>query len=570
LASAQVTTSLAIAIQVVEFQEQATSQEELQSLLQALHDADPAVRSAAEAKLLKFEGTADEVIHKLIEVLQLPDDQFDLRALACKKLGNIGPPAQDAVPILLKESLKPAVKKLGNDAIYAARDALEKIVPDRAQLLVDAFTWNYQPAPGQAAAPLDDAASEEIMRSIISQELLIMGDRALPAVVHGMSHDNARIRRGAAFTLWRFADVTGVDFSVLERALLDSDVLVRLYAAGALFRRTHDPEKTLPVAVQALPDGERPIRLVAIETLANMGSKAAPSMTALLALLRNEQDDDKIRSRAAEALGEIKTTEAIPDLAAALHDPALSRSAARALKHLIPDSMPALIDALQDADPRVRAVTCSVFRDQYTDVHEAVPALQQLLQDESPKIRGEAILSLGGLGAQSLPAASALLKAFDTAEPEQYRLLTNALLNIDRDSAAAAIPILQQKLARDADRQIVVWCLFRLSAVGEPPVADLARVLSDSPVDRQFLTSEILRLFGDLGPRAHDAVPVLIELLCSKRADEFRTHVATTLGRIGAPAKPALESLREIAKDDNVQLAHAAREAVRLIEMSQD
>ena len=119
-------------------------------------------------------------------------------------------------------------------------------------------------------------------------------------------------------------------------------------------------------------------------------------------LIKQLQDED-VRSNAVEALGQIRSKDAVPALIQALQDqdPEVHVRAASALVQIgtpktlkaLKTAVPDLIQALQDRDKGVRADAASVLGMIGEGAKDAVPALIQALRDED--VRSNAKYALG-------------------------------------------------------------------------------------------------------------------------------------------------------------------------------
>src|SRR6266849_7230303 len=117
----------------------------------------------------------------------------------------------------------------------------------------------------------------------------------------------------------------------------------------------------------------------------------------------------------------------------------------------------------------------------------------------------------------------------------------------DKDKEAAEIG----KQLQSNDFQARNRAADRLAKLGAPAVPVLKDALKDAGA--RSLAAEAL---GKIGPEAKDAVGPLVDGLKTKDAPEYASAAAIALGKIGAPAVPALRGVLKDETDEKV-LANA-------------
>ena len=549
-------------------------------LARALQDESPEVRVAAAWALWRIEGKPEPVVPVLIAVLKLPEKEVEAREAACKALGEIGPAAKDAVPLLFQETFKQFKGGIINYAVLASDDALKTIVPSRVPLFLDAFTWESLPAnqPSEPALPESQPeaaqAARERVPQVVSQRLALLGAEIVPELLPALKDKSPLVRRGVASTLARLGEVTVGDRSVmakkcrpaLQLALQDVDALVRVHAAFALFRVTLEATEAVPVLAAALADKNPIVRWRAAESLEKIGPPAQG---------------------------------AIPSLVTALADPE-NFAAATALGAIGETALPATITALKDQNPRVREAATVAVSLSPCDRSTAVPALQTALQDDVREVRSgaaravgnigptaaaartelvsamrenqielsEAATALGRLGPKARDAAPALLQAMERDDATKSLAdIAAALGQLDREAAMACAQFLADGLAREEGRRERVLALGQLKGLAAPAVPQLAKLLVlELPKEQQYLPISVMRVLRELGPAAKEAVPALSELLTSDRGEYVRAEAARTLGNLGPAAASAKPALVAAARDEkNPRLQRAAQQALQKI-----
>jgi HEAT repeat protein len=89
----------------------------------------------------------------------------------------------------------------------------------------------------------------------------------------------------------------------------------------------------------------------------------------------------------------------------------LQETAATALARIGPEAIPALVQALRDADPQVRSQAALALARMGPDASPAVPALMEALSDRDENVRRCAARALGQVGPSARAAIPALITA---------------------------------------------------------------------------------------------------------------------------------------------------------------
>jgi HEAT repeat protein len=236
-----------------------------------------------------------------------------------------------------------------------------------------------------------------------------MGPRAkdtVPALVDALQDPHAHVAEAAASALRRIAGTPSsagpptplpAPGPVELPAVIDLiDMLrhenahLRRIAVVALGETRSVGNDAIPELVEGLDDKDDAVRREAARALGKIGAAAVPSLVVAL----GDAPDDRVRVSAAEALGRIgpRATVAIPALIAALKhaDDAVRDAAAAALLLIGPPAAPALIEAVTDADPRLRAEAAALL----TEIVAAPPRSRQpASRPESETRAGELALA---------------------------------------------------------------------------------------------------------------------------------------------------------------------------------
>ncbi|MBL9122522.1 MAG: HEAT repeat domain-containing protein [Planctomycetaceae bacterium] len=97
----------------------------------------------------------------------------------------------------------------------------------------------------------------------------------------------------------------------------------------------------------------------------------------------------------------------------------LPETAADSLARIGPAAVPALLTAMENRDPAVRARAAQAFARMGPEASAAVPALTRALQDRDPDVRKSAARALGQIGPAAESAIPALAVAMSQADDKQ-------------------------------------------------------------------------------------------------------------------------------------------------------
>jgi HEAT repeat protein len=261
-------------------------------------------------------------------VKALRDKDAGVRTRAAMALGQAGPDAKEAVPMLIE-----ALKDSHVDVRMAAVDALgemgaegKEAAPQLARLFHDPSTRIREHVPltlvaiGQAAVgPLCDALGDskvETRLDVIKTISLFgrRGKKAVPALRHALKDEDHRIRAAAAEALGAMRGEGADAVPELLAALRDKKQQVHDKVANALVLMTMDGVPDLLEKVRA---AERKGQRIAPNQV------AAAAADLLIPLIKDLSDkDNQVRVKAALTLGSIGTQAqaALPVLARLLSD----------------------------------------------------------------------------------------------------------------------------------------------------------------------------------------------------------------------------------------------------------
>jgi HEAT repeat protein len=170
--------------------------------------------------------------------------------------------------------------------------------------------------------------------------------------------------------------------AALLNALKDEDALVRSAAGGALQAIRPYWTEIIPELTRRLKDPSLHVRWQAAKLLAEFGASARAAVPALTMALQDPDRD--VRRAAAETLGVFGSDakSAVPALVKYSHEDSFTAGFALWRIDRRPETvMPALIRALRDPNPMIRASAAGMLGQLGPAAKDAFPALTELLKD---------------------------------------------------------------------------------------------------------------------------------------------------------------------------------------------
>lgn len=454
-------------------------------------------------------------------------------------------------------------------------------------------------APLLLAAP---AAAQSPLSGPVWEQIRLLGSRS------------AEKREQAALALAGMGERAKPAARYLIEALDDPEVPVYVAAGFALARIGR---AALPELQKALRDGNDITRAEVSHILERMGPAARPAVPALIAAL--DQGSASARESLATALGSLLdgdgepapegAVEALVRLLSHEGGPPYSHARAAAALSLgklgadAADSVPALLQGLEDRDPRVRTACAWALggghfeptparwlrpREQPGGIRlapeSAVPALILALDDHDPAVCWAAAQSLAGYGDAAQPAtprlralvgeveAGARDGAADAALLERFRLRRPAGGGMLRVPARPSmVPRLMTIAFRAAEPAAP---LADTTAGPEPgvirvpasdPGADPALPAPSRPdleLHRSVVRLHAAAALWALGDRRASAA--VVGVLRDDESAAARELAAMFLGRMGTPE--AIPVLSAALEDDDWQVREAAALALRAVD----
>lgn len=372
--------------------------------------------------------------------------------------------------------------------------------------------------------------------------------------------DNEDVRRRAAEMLGRMENHDDRDdiIRALVRAADEEEGEVAAAAIDALNQQGQDAlEKLLAqmadvdldesaadwvkakAFVQALEAPIPELRMAAANALGELGeSDAVPKLAE-----RFDDPDARVRARAARACGTIEDARATGPLESLLTDPVagVRREGAEALGRIgNRQALSALLDLYDDEDERVRRIAVGAFGN--FDNDRPVDHLVEALGDPAPAVRRTAVYSL-----------IQLLSNVPTEASHQIRETVVERLS-ETDDATVVGPLVEilTESTQPAQRRNTAWMLGRV--MDDPDnrevIDALVETLSEGEgMTRQFAATSLAEIGGDYVQRE------LLAVAEDSGADsQARGQALFTLGKVGdADAAERIQRLLDETEDEEVR-----------------
>jgi HEAT repeat protein len=199
----------------------------------------------------------------------------------------------------------------------------------------------------------------------------------------------------------------------------------------------------------------------------------------------------------------------------------------------------------------------------------------QEMDNPNPEIRMQAITALGSIGDEASEGVSKLAECMLKDLDPEARYKAALALSKMIPSAKAAVPALAKALEDKEPfvRLNAVNALFRLGSDARPAMPELIKAMQDEtnkdkspPVFGYTIQDMAARALGKATAGSGEAVPALMATLKQGKTDGIHLAVAKALGDIGPEARNSLPQLRELLKDNNLDVRQAAQESIEIIE----
>ncbi|GGN99212.1 MULTISPECIES: HEAT repeat domain-containing protein [Haloarcula] len=293
--------------------------------------------------------------------------------------------------------------------------------------------------------------------------------------------------------------------------------------------------------MQAL-DAEVPeLRMAAANGLGRLDqTDAVPKLTE-----RFEDPDPRVRARAARSAGKIGDSRATGPLESLLTDPkvAVRREAAEALGNIgNRQALQALLPMYEDDNQQVRRIAVGAFGNFEND--RPVDYLVEALSDDSAGVRRTAVYSL-----------VELLSNVPTEQSHDIReTVVEKLSNTDDRSVVVPLVEILEESTQDAQRRNTAWLLGRATSEAERDrVIDalVSALADDGQMLRQFAATSL----AELGGEDNMVERRLLKLVQDDSVDpEVRGQAIFTLGKVGGErSRKVLDKLIDETDHDIVR-----------------
>jgi HEAT repeat protein len=244
-------------------------------------------------------------------------------------------------------------------------------------------------------------------------------------------------------------------------------------------------------------------------------------------------------------------------------DPKAQVESHEALKAGARSAVPVLIELLRDASPEVRWRAADLLGQagQSERLDSAgKDALVRALQDDDPHVRAVAALSLSVIGDAGPAAIPVLRDMLKTGE----RLAALKALARYGPEAEPVIPRLSE-LLQDGDSEVRWRAAMTLGKIGPAARGTVPALMASLQDDDALVREHAAEALGDIGPDAREAVPALTAALRDPDA-RVRRDAVRSLGQLGTAAKAAAPAIRPLLNDKDDRVRRAARTALEQVE----
>jgi HEAT repeat protein len=374
-----------------------------------------------------------------------------------------------------------------------------------------------------------------------------------------LRHPDANIRYRTAAVLAEQGPLAKYAIAELREALQDTDPLVRVKVAEALWKvERPSPGVIMPTLQRALKDKNPEARAAACGVIGLLGAKGKAAIPTLIDSLKDK--DLTVVMAAVNALGDIgpiarESAAALLQLSGYADFFILEPFVGAALGNMGEAVVPELAAALSEKTIERRRVAAYALGSMGAEARGAVKALTKSLDDDVWNMRFLAARALGNIGKEATSAVARLGSA--TSDKMVQVRIQSALAVWQIAGETKYVPLLARALEDEsvAARESACQALTTMAADAKDAVAALTRTLADKePTVRQ---GAIVAL-GSIGPAARDYAAPLRPLL--KDTDKaIRLHSAFALWQITGEPKESTEVLRSLVAEPNLQAAAVAK-----------
>lgn len=454
--------------------------------------------SAARAMMEIDGGTGPNVAAAQAVLIDgLKSDRSDISAEAVHGLAVIGTPAVPAIQTLITghhdQTCVNACDALA--AIGAGADkAIEQLV-NAAKSTDPALRWHaisalgdVGPAAKSAAPVLIACLSDQDTQVKLSAErsLVKIGKGAVPTLVESLKNES--LHSAVASIIGEIGPDAKAAVPALAGMLRSKDPEIRREAILALASIGPEASQTVPELIKLASDKTSPNRPAAAFALGKMGAKeAVPVLKEGMA----DKDNQVLRLASVWALLQIEPANAdyaktaVPLLTDALENEKadIRREAARTLGRIgatAKSAVPALQKHLRDPASAVRRESLIALAEIGSDTPTLLVDITRVITEDDPSLRSIAAYALGRLGAAAKSAVPLLRRMLLSRDPHEKTVAAWALVQIspDAETVQSAVPLLVVALKRGESAE------FR-----EEAAKALGKIGANSPIVKDALTA---------------------------------------------------------------------------------
>jgi HEAT repeat protein len=273
----------------------------------------------------------------------------------------------------------------------------------------------------------------------------------------------------------------------------------------------------------ALNDDSTSVRTEAVMALGRIGPAAAAVAPKLIALSKEEEEDESLRCQVARSLGEVGGP---PEATVA-----------------------ALVDLLDDASPEVKTLAVQAIGSFHSAAASAVQAIAPLLQDREERVRTTAAEAIAQIGPLDQAATETLVEGL-ASQDTVVRTQTAQALGTIGAGAEATAPALVDAMGDENDR-VRAGAVEALGKIGEAAaeaaVPGLIQALEDKDDTVSALAAQAL---GEMGDSAEAASSALVSSL-SHLNPQVRLNAARSLGHLGSATAEVRDAIEAAARDED-------------------
>jgi HEAT repeat protein len=384
---------------------------------------------------------------------------------------------------------------------------------------------------------------------------------AVPALTKSLESDNPKRRAYAAYGLGRIGKPAMSAADTLIDTAFDKDPLVRRASLRALRRIDPPHEKTMPVVIKILEEGDMSIIIPTLQSIVEEGKDSVPRLRGAL-----KAKHPQVQYWACIVLAEIgpDAAAAVPEITEVLkaRDPDTRLQALLALGNIgeaAEKSLGAILKVAENDDfEHVRYAAVYAIGNIGTN-DAAKKSLQAWIKSDDEFLRTVSAWALGRTNSDNKElvktAVNVIVEAFKSENVDVRRAAARAMVEFDVDREVVA-PLLVKALS-DKDETVVANAIAALSSLGPKALEHV-----DDALANKDLRHYALLLIGRLGPEAASAVPAIVSQL-GKQSDEpedleFIREAHFALSAIGPAAKQAIPTLVKAISSEQDEVSASA------------